>query len=672
MVLPDVISGPVGARAQDLDNVTISGRVADTNGAALPRADVLVVLTSTGAERRVTADEEGLYRVAGLGPGVYVARASFAGFAVGERGNLVTVAGQHVRLDFTLQPAGVTAEQVVVSEAGAPPVDTTRTVVGGTVTRDEIESLPLPSRSPLDFVFTLSGVTEEPLSTRDAAEDRDPNARSATAERNATTPEEAGAFALSGGAAYSNNITIDGLDNNDDRAARERFQPSLEAIEEVQVILNQFSAEYGRASGGRINLRTRGGSNDVRGRLLYFFRDESLNANTFNNNRRGLARLPLQQHNPGFTLSGPLDFGAKHFGTRRDAGRGRTFFFGAYEHDAVLDSALIDALVPVGSNPLFPLPAPTTLAGRRVEPTATAPHLPAELAPFVERISTPLSNHILTARVDHKFNDAHNAAFLYQLGRQKNLRQFGGGLRLAESLQGRTRDADALSYSDTYVFSPRVINQLRAQWSRLAPSVSASNRADSSPVVLMTINDPLDALDPDDRSGTLVAGSSSSGASERRETRWQIQNSLNVIAGAHSVKMGGDAQRIRSSFVDLVDAGGTYNFTSAGDFLANAPSRFRQRFGTASIQRNTYLGLFAQDEWRLAPNLTISFGIRYEHETIIRDRNNFAPRVALAYDPLGTGRTVIRAGAGVFYNRAMLETCNAFTSSDSLTGMLTS
>ncbi|MBA3768514.1 MAG: carboxypeptidase regulatory-like domain-containing protein, partial [Acidobacteria bacterium] len=139
IVLPDVTSRPVGARAQDLDNVTISGRVADTNGAALPRAVVSVALASTGAERRVTADEEGLYRVAGLGPGVYVARASFAGFAVDERANLVTVAGQHVRLDFTLQPAGVTAEQVVVSEDGAPPVDTTRTVVGGTVTRDEIE-----------------------------------------------------------------------------------------------------------------------------------------------------------------------------------------------------------------------------------------------------------------------------------------------------------------------------------------------------------------------------------------------------------------------------------------------------------------------------------------------------------------------------------------------------
>jgi hypothetical protein len=130
----------------------------------------------------------------------------------------------------------------------------------------------------------------------------------------ARTPEEAGTFALSGGAAYSNNITIDGLDNNDDRAARERFQPSLEAVEEVQVITNQFSVEYGRASGGRINLRTRGGANDFHGRAFYFFRDEALNANSSFNNARGLKRLPLQEHNPGFTLSGQLKFPVKLFG----------------------------------------------------------------------------------------------------------------------------------------------------------------------------------------------------------------------------------------------------------------------------------------------------------------------------------------------------------------------
>ena len=136
----------------------------------------------------------------------------------------------------------------------------------------------------------------------------------------ARTPEEAGTFALSGGAAYSNNITIDGLDNNDDRAARERFQPSLEAVEEVQVITNQFSAEYGRASGGRVNLRTRGGAHNFHGRAFYFFRDESLNANSSFNNARGLKRLPLQEHNPGLTLSGPLKFPVKLSGPRNEVG----------------------------------------------------------------------------------------------------------------------------------------------------------------------------------------------------------------------------------------------------------------------------------------------------------------------------------------------------------------
>jgi hypothetical protein len=156
----------------------------------------------------------------------------------------------------------------------------------------------------------------------------------------------------------------------------------------VQVITNQFSAEYGRASGGRINLRTRGGASDLRGRLFYFFEDESLNANTWNNNRRGLPRLPFQQHTPGFTLGGPLRL-PRPLGPPPCDGRGRTFFFVAYEYDTVLDSTLIDALVPVGQNPRFPLPAPTTLAARRREPSATPPNEPAELAPPLELVHAP-------------------------------------------------------------------------------------------------------------------------------------------------------------------------------------------------------------------------------------------------------------------------------------------
>jgi hypothetical protein len=225
------------AVAQDLDEITISGRVADQNGAVVVGARVVVLLAATGAARELKTDAEGRYRFVELAPGTYTLRASAEGFAVEERANVAALAAQNVRLDFTLRPAGVAAEQTVNAEAGANSIDTTRTIVGGTVALEEIERLPVFTRSPLDLVFTLPGVTEEPLSVRDAAEDRDAHTRS-SAQRAATTPEEAGVFALSGGAAYSNNITIDGLDNNDDRDARERFQPSIEAVAEVQVITN--------------------------------------------------------------------------------------------------------------------------------------------------------------------------------------------------------------------------------------------------------------------------------------------------------------------------------------------------------------------------------------------------------------------------------------------------
>ncbi|HWW77552.1 MAG TPA: TonB-dependent receptor, partial [Pyrinomonadaceae bacterium] len=392
-------------------------------------------------------------------------------------------------------------------------------------------------------------------------------------------------------------------------------------------------------------------------RLSYFFADESLNANTWNNNRRGLKRLPLQEHRPGFTLGGPLVL-PPALGPLSYDGRRRTFFFVAYERQRVLDSALIDALVPVEQNPLFPLPRPTTLAGRRFEPSATAPNSPAELAPFVRPVSTPSDATAFTARFDHTYTSAHNGSFLLQLGRARNLRQFGGGLRLAESLQGRRRDTDALAYTDNFVLTPSVVNQLRAQVSRLRPSLRA---AGAGPVVLVNINDPLNSDDPEDRSGTLVAGSSTSGATDRAEARFQIQETLTVVRGPHTIKLGADFQRVRSTFIDLSDATGTYNFTSAGDFLRDAPSRFRQRFGAESVQKNLYGGLFVQTEWRPRARLTLTAGLRYETESVIKDRDNFGPRLALAFDPVGKGKTVLRAGGGIFFNRALLRTVDDFT-----------
>ncbi len=626
--------------AQDLDNVTLTGRVLDQNGAVIPGATIAAILVKTGATRTTLTDDEGRYRIIQLEPGLYNLRASFAGFALQEKKELAFVAGKNVQLELTLVPEGVTVDPITVTADDTPAVDTTRTVVGGTVTTKEIESLPVNSRSPLDLIFTLPGVSEEALSTRDLAEDRNASA--------ANTPEESGTFSLSGGPAYSNNITIDGLDNNDDRAARERFQPSLEAVEEVQIITNQFSAEYGRASGGRINIRTRGGSNKYRGRAFYFFRDDYLNANTSNNQARGLPRLPLTEHNPGFTFSGPLRLPFYD-------GRQKTYFFSAYEYDTILDSATIDTLVPIQQNPLFAISAPTVTDPAQIG----QPRVDAGIAPFVSTVATPVKSHTLTTRLDHKFSDLHNGSVLYQLGRQKNLRQFGGGNRLAEALLGKTRNTDAISYTDNYVFSPTLVNQTRVQFSRVTPAVAASGGR--RPVVLITLDDPLPAGDPDQRSGTLVAGSSTSGATDRRESRGQVQEILSGEHGAHALKFGGDVQYISSTFIDLSDISGTYSFTNALDFIGNKPSRFRQNFQAESTQRNTYLGFFIQDEWRLRPNLVLSYGLRHENETIIKDRNNWGPRVSVAYDPSKSGKTVVRLGAGIFYNRALLRTIDDFT-----------
>jgi hypothetical protein len=633
------VFGPSRTAAQDLDTVSINGIVSDEQSAVIVAAEVVATSVKTGAIRRTLTDDSGRYRLIQLEPGSYSLTISSAGFATYERKDIHTIAAQNLKIDATLKLATVAVEPVVVTTAESALVDAKRTVVGTTLTNRDTESLPIPSRSVLDLIFILPGVAEEPLSTRDLAEDRNVT--------HAQTPEEAGTVSLSGAPAYSNNLTIDGLDNNDDRAARERVQPSLEAVEEVQVIANQFSAEYGRASGGRINLRTRSGSRDLHGRAFYFFRDEALNANSFRNNALGLSRLPLQEHVSGFTLSGPT----RLFDS--------ALFFFAFENSQNLDSTLIDTLLPIGSSDKFLLPAPTAPAFRRLE-NARAPALAAEVAPFVSHVSTPLKNTTLTARVDYQFSEMHNGSVVYLGGWLFNLRQSGGANRLVDALQAKRRDSHALSYSDNYVASPNIVNQLRFQFSTLAPSFD-SRAGIQSPVVLITLNDSLDALDPARRSGTLVAGSSTASGTERREDRLQLQEIVSLVAGTHSLKTGADVHRVRSTFIDLSDLSGTFSFASAGDFLAGVPNRFRQNFHSGSTQRNTYTGFFVQDDWQVLPQLLLSYGLRYERETIIHDRNNFGPRFAFAYNPLESGRLVIRAGGGIFYNRALLRTIDDFT-----------
>jgi Carboxypeptidase regulatory-like domain/TonB dependent receptor len=632
----------------DLDHVNFEGVVADSSGNVIAQARVFVRQTDVGAERSTKTNREGQYRFARLSPGVYELRVEAEGFQSVRYEKISAIAGATIRHDFKLSPAAIEAQITIDAAANPTIVDTARTVVGGTVTKEQIDKLPTESRNPLDLIFTLPGVAQPALSVRDLAEGDVKDGFS-------STPEEAGVFSLTGGAPFSNNITIEGLDNNDDRGARERMIVSTHAVEEVQVITNQFAAEYGRASGGRVNLRLRGGSNEVHGQAFYYFRDESLNANPYRRNAdpaRGF-RIPFQNHNPGASVGAPLI-------------KNKIFLFGAYEYDNVYDRAEIIALTPVDANPAVPLPAPNgailgaTARNRRGQ---TVPvNGGAAVGLYDERVTTPRAAHTIQSRVDFRLGEKHDAFALLTLARNRDERGFPGGRRTLDTLLSSGRESQSYAFSDNLILSSRMVNTARFQFSRLTPVFAPP--ADN-PVVIIDIDDPRDVIgdadaNPFTRSGNLTAGASTLFGVDRREERYQIQDTLNYARGAHTARIGVDAQIIRSRFVDLSDTTGTFNFAAVANFLANTPSRYRHRFNTDSELRNTYTGVFIQDDWKLKQNLTFSFGLRWENETIIKDRNNLGPRLSMAWDPFNTGKTAVRAGYGIFYNRALLRTLDDF------------
>ena len=640
--------------AQDLDDVTISGKVTDTNGLAVVGATVTVTSVETSESRTIITDEDGQYRFLKLKPGTYKVKAAATGFGILETPGIPTISAQNVQRDFKLTPADVTAEQtVIVTEEDGPPVDTTRTIVGGTVTEREIEEIPNNSRNALDLVLTLGGTSEEQLSTNDLAEDRGQNPSNA--------PLEQGNFSISGGTAYSNNLTIDGFDNNDDRSSRDRFQPSLEGISEVQVISNQFSAEYGRASGGRINIRTRSGGKNFRGRAFMFFRDESMNANTWYNNSRRIRRPALQELNPGFTLSGPVilpGFGDGEEFPWFNGRKRKTFFAIAYEYNKLADTTLIDAYLPLTANPNYPLPDPTGTTQYCDTAGSPAPPCPpgtAAIAAYNKLYDTPNKANIFTARIDTELFRNNNFTFGFQFGRRNNKRTSGNTVtRLENAFQARNINTDAYNFTDNHVFGARAVNQLRVQWSRYEPSFEAPNPFD--PVVIVGIRDPIANAVRSLVMGNSTASSGSNFPETRNETRWQFQESLTYLMGRHTFKMGFDIQNVVSKVIGLGDATGTFNFANSFTFTQNVISQYRQNFGTGQDVKNRYYGVFFNDEFKPWSNVTVSAGLRYERETAVVDKNNIGPRFGIAWDPFKKGKGVIRFGTGIFYNRVLLRT----------------
>jgi len=635
------------SHSQDLDQASIVGRTVNARGTPIADAIIKTEPSGNGTIRSTKSSKDGIFDLIELTPGRYRVRISAVGFAEEITDGIDIASSGTYKMKVTLRSADV-SEEVIVEFDNSKRIEIERVTLGDSILLKELLAFPTLSQDAFEIIFQFTGVTEEGLGTRDLAEDESSNYRS--------TPLEHGIASIGGGVSYSNNFTIDGMDNNDDRTSKERFSPPLDSLEEIQVITNQYSAEYGRASGGRVNFRTRSGSKTFRGSLGMRLRDERLNANSWRNKQRFIERPRLRERRPSFTLGGPLG-----------PINGKSFFFVAYEHSILEDTTRIETFVPLTQNSRFPLPSPTSTdvfcevadAGAC---TSAAPSA-AWISPYQYELNTPDTSHTITSRVDHRFESRGDISVGIQIGRRTGRKTAGESVtRFVESLQVRNIDSEAVNISHNRSIGSKTVVSLKAQWSRMTPGFRSEYPDD--PVILISYRNP-----ETNSSQTLIAGNSTASTLQnfsdtRVESRRQIQVGTTSALGDAILRVGIDFQNISSFAKALSDSSGTFNFSSFQSFGLGTLSRYRQNFGTDSRVVNSYRGAYAMQDMRLADNLTFNFGVRYEAEAAVRDRNNFGPRIGIAWDPMANGKSVTRFGFGIFYNRVLLRTVADYVRSE--------
>ncbi len=640
ILLVTVIVGTAGVSAQTrATSADLSGVIYDPSKAVLPGVTVTVTNADTGMMRTSVTDGDGRYAILALPPGTYAMRVELSGFAPQVHEGVLLALGSSVDLSFTLTLAGA-QEQVTVT-AESPIVDTQKTAVASVVSQQQIESLPINGRNFISFSVITPGVTT----------DRTPQ-QGASATSGLT---------FAGQRARSNNITVDGVDNNDAAVGAVRATFSQEAVREFQVLTNSYSAEFGKASGGVVNIVTKSGTNSLAGNLFGYFRDEALNAKEyferFDPSGASIDRekASYAQKQYGFTLGGPL---------RKD----KSFFFLSFERLDIDANNFVNiddrTIVTVG--PLV-LGTPRQILERAgfVVDTGNVPY----------RVE---GNQFL-AKVDQQLTQNQNLAvrFNYADAFNENIEPWGG-----QTARSRGALLDSSDYmgavSHTLVKGMRFVNELRFQYAKRDQDVNSLDPRCGGPCTA------------DDQGGpTLeVTGFASVGRQRftpqpRNNRRVQVLDTVSYFIGNHQLKTGFDFSTINNVNEALpLHFGGRYIFAAAlpGALFGlpvptiNAiqavglglPAAYVQGYGSpTNSYRVSDLSVFVQDDWRLTSTLTLKLGLRYQNqywpdvEYTVRgidpyrfptDNTNVAPRLSFAWDPLGDKRTSIHGAYGIFFD----------------------
>jgi outer membrane receptor protein involved in Fe transport len=682
-----VLAWPTAALAQATGAMT--GVVSDTSGGVLPGVTVEATNQGTAQTRTVVTGSDGFYTIPLLSPGSYQVKAQLAGFRAAIRDDVVVVVNEAVRADFQLQVGRI--EEGVTVQGQTPLVETTNATLGVVINRQQVVDLPLNGRNFAQLGTLIPGVIAPPSGLQSG----DFGNATPGGFGNAT-----GGFNVNGMRNQSNNFLMDGAENNDTFNTGFVLRPPPDAIEEFKILTHAYGAEYGRNAGSIVDVVTKSGSNAMHGDAWEFDRNDAFEARNF----FAASKPTLKQNQFGGTLGGPLVLN-RLFGFGFYEGFRNTQ--GMPDNRVVLTAAQQQGNFGTTSirDPLSGLPFPNnTIPPERLNAISLALlnqyiALPNTGANRLVRVpdSTDDRNQFGT-RFDYKWNDRHSILGRYMYSHTNQFNPLGGS-NFSPAGNVATARLQDLLFSDTFVVSSNRINVARFGINRIDanPNVTSGlglsnlgfNFQQTSPIAAglpyITIN------------GFFTMGDAQQPFASRTNNVVSFSDDYSWVEGAHSWKFGGQVRRDAISLAYINRPNGDFTFdgsftgNTAADFLLGMPKQFRQGSGDPNLDGYTYAyAVYAQDDYRLSAHWTFNYGVRYELDPPFVDKadhlnafhpgqqstvfpnaptglvypgdsgvprgtyptikHNIAPRVAAVWDPLGDGRTSVRAAWGLFYD----------------------
>jgi outer membrane receptor protein involved in Fe transport len=596
---------------QSVDLASVSGRVTDPSGAAVPGARITARQTQTNQTSTAVSDQEGRFRLPYLrvGPCEIVVRQQ--GFRDTVRYLTLTV-GAAFELPVTLTVGAVDTTVTVTGDATV--LEAARSQIASTVSEAEVRSLPMNGRNFLELALLVPGVSPTNVASTQLFPE--------------TSAVPGVSLSVGSQRNLSNNFIVDGLSANDDAAGLSGITYGVDAVEQFQVVTSGAQAELGRALGGYINVVTKSGTNVLHGTMYNYLRDDRLNTE----NALSQTKLPMDQAQYGGSLGGPLV-------------ANRTFYFANVEQRR-LDQTGLTTISDLSASAANARLAAVSYQGPLIA-TGVYPN--------------PVDSTNLLGKVDHRVSGRDQLSIrysLYDVG-AKNARGAGGLNAPSASTALDSRD-QTIALSNTFTISSRTVLETRAQFAHSDLKAPATDPV--GPAVSIA--------------GIASFGTSSGSPTRRVNNLYQMVNNLSHQAGAHALRAGVDFLYNDTQITYPRSVRGSYTFSSLATFLAGTYNNagFTQTFGVSDVsQTNPNVGVYAQDEWKLSPRITLNLGLRYDLqflETINRDTNNISPRLGFAWMPFDSRKTLVRGSGGLFYDRVPLRAlANAILSAGNTTDL---